>query len=127
MNLYKSKLEKANGAYLNAQGAIFEYETVVIPYFQLRSYTPDFWLKNNILIETKGWWKSSDRTKHHLVREQHPELDIRFVFQNANNKLSKKSSTTYADYCNRQGWKWAEGLIPLKWIYEDVKPLPLEQ
>ena len=127
MNHYKSKLEESFAADLTALGVEFVYETVEVPYYQLRTYTPDFWINNGILIETKGYWKSADRTKHKLVREQHPELDIRFIFQRANNKLSKKSNTTYADYCDRMGWKWAEGTIPRKWLLEPVKTLPLEK
>ena len=34
----------------------------------------------------------ADRKKHLLIKEQHPELDIRFVFSRAGNKLSSKSA-----------------------------------
>ena len=121
ITLYKSGLERSTARHLETLGQPFEYESVEIPYWQERTYTPDFWLPNGILVETKGWWKSADRTKHNLVRSQHPELDIRFVFQNARNKLARKSKTTYADYCSRKGWKWAEGRIPNSWLAEPVK------
>ena len=126
MSAYKSGLERSFARDLTALGVSFEYEAVDVPYWQERTYTPDFWLPNNILIETKGYWTSADRTKHKLVREQHPELDIRFVFQRASNRLSKKSKTSYADYCDRMGWKWAEMTIPRKWLMEPKKPLELE-
>jgi hypothetical protein len=78
----------------------------------------DFELPNGILIETKGRFKPADRTKHLLIKQQHPELDIRFVFSNSHNTLSKKSSTTYADWCDKHGFKWADKQIPRSWIDE---------
>lgn len=83
-----------------------------------RSYKPDFVLPNGIIIETKGRLTTDDRKKHLLVREQHPELDIRFVFQTANNYLRRGSPTTYADWCNKNGFKFAEKFIPQEWIDE---------
>ena len=40
-----------------------------------------FRLDNGIIIETKGAFNSADRKKHKLIKEQHPELDIRFMFE----------------------------------------------
>jgi hypothetical protein len=115
-NKYRSKLELRFAEDLTKHGIKFDYETMTIPYLKEHTYTPDFILPNGVIIETKGFWRSADRTKHKLIREQHPTLDIRFVFQNAKNKLAKKSKTTYAEYCDRKGWLWAEGLLPLKWL-----------
>ena len=53
------------------------------------------------------------------LKEQHPELDFRMVFQNANQKIKKGSKTSYADYCDKHGIKWANKLIPDEW-YEDI-------
>ena len=50
-------------------------------------YKPDFVLPNGIIIETKGQFLSSDRTKHKLIAKQNPLLDIRFVFSNPNTKI----------------------------------------
>jgi hypothetical protein len=116
VNKYRSGLELKFALDLEKNGIKFNYESIKIPYLKQHTYTPDFVLPNGIIIETKGRWVSSDRTKHKLVREQHPELDIRFIFQRAKNKLAKKSKTTYAEYCDRKGWLWAEGLLPLKWL-----------
>ena len=62
-----------------------------------------------------------DRKKHLLVKEQNPELDIRLVFQSAKSKLRKGSKTTYADYCDKHGIRWAEKIIPQAWIDEEKK------
>jgi len=42
-------------------------------------------------------------------------LDIRFVFLRASNKIYKGSKTTYAAWCERHGFEWAEGSIPTDW------------
>ena len=97
------------------------YETTVIDYIKpetSHTYTIDFRLRNGILIETKGRWVLEDRKKHLLIKKQHPELDIRFVFQSAKTKIRKGSKTTYADYCDKHGILWAEKEIPKNWLNE---------
>ena len=51
-----------------------------------------------------------------LIKKQYPELDIRFVFMNANNKIYKGSKTTYAMWANKHGFEWAEKNIPEEWL-----------
>jgi hypothetical protein len=89
---------------------------------KVKKYHPDFELPNGIIIEAKGWFKTADRTKHLCIKYQHPELDIRFVFNNPNAKLNKKSKTTYAMWCEKNGFKYAKGLVPRAWINEPPKP-----
>jgi len=85
-----------------------KYETITIPYIQpemKRKYTPDFILPNGIMIEVKGKFTREDRKKHLWIKEQHPELDIRFLFQACDNKIHKDSDTTYASWCDKYGFK----------------------
>lgn len=96
----------------------WEYEPIKIEYTIPSIYVPDIVFSNGMIVEIKGLFTASDRRKHLLIREQHPELDIRFVFQNPKNKIRKKSNTTYADWCDRHGFKWAKGEIPLHWLKE---------
>ena len=50
------------------------------------------------------------------VKKQHPELDIRFVFQNGNDKLTRaKRSVTYGQWATRHGFVWSSGFIPNSW------------
>ena len=51
-----------------------------------------------------------------LVKEQHPKVDIRFVFSNSKNKISKISKTTYAMWCKKYGFKYADKHIPKEWL-----------
>ena len=100
------------------------YEKTVITYTvpaRNSRYTVDWTLPNGILIESKGRWTTEDRKKHLLVKQQHPEMDIRIVFQSAKNKISKGSETTYADFCNKHGIIWAEKIIPDSWYTEAPK------
>lgn len=94
-----------------------EYEPDTIEYTITRKYTPDVKLPNGIYVEMKGRFKGEDRTKHRLVRAQHPELDIRIVFQK-NDRLYKGAKSTYTEWCDRQGIPWAIGEIPKEWIDE---------
>jgi predicted nuclease of restriction endonuclease-like RecB superfamily len=88
-----------------------------------KSYTPDFYIKEgDFYVETKGRFFSQDRTKHLLIKEQHPEIDIRFVFLNAKNRLDKRSRTTYAQWCEKNGFLYAEKRMPGEWMMVKMKP-----
>ena len=116
---YRSGFEHKIADQLTENKNKFEYETTVIKYTKPEThhtYTIDFTLPNGILIETKGRWVLEDRKKHLLIKAQHPELDIRIVFQNPNGKIRKGSKTTYADFCNKHGIEWAEKTIPADWL-----------
>ena len=118
---YRSRLERDIADDLTGKDINFGYEPCRIKYVSARSYVPDFILPNGILVEAKGWFQSSDRSKHLRIKEQHPDLDIRFVFLNAKQKLSRQSKTSYGDWCDRYGFKWNEKVIPKEWIYESAK------
>jgi hypothetical protein len=117
---YRSGLEDRVGEQLKSLGVEAEYETVKIKYRldELKTYTPDWKLPNGIIVETKGRFVAEDRKKHLLVKEQHPNHDIRFVFQNSAAKINKGSKTSYADWCIRNGFKYADKLIPESWVKE---------
>jgi hypothetical protein len=118
-NGYRSGLEDDISEQLKALSVPFEYEQLKIKYqVPVKTYTPDFRLPNGIIIESKGRFLGVDRTKHLLVREQHPHLDIRFVFSNSKSKIGKGSKTSCADWCIKNGFMYADKLIPEQWIEE---------
>jgi hypothetical protein len=127
---YRSSLEKSIGEALEAQGTPFEYESFGVPYEPIKKvllYKPDFILPNGIVVEAKGYFLSKDRQKHKAVLQQYPDLDLRFLFPRPDNKLAKGSATTYADWCNDLGIKWAQGkVIPQSWLDEPPNPKSLE-
>lgn len=123
---YRSGLEESVSKDLEALSVPFEYEKYKIKYKipeKEHTYTPDFKLPNNIFIETKGVFTPEDRQKHLLIKEQHPEIDIRFVFQNPGTKLNKRSKTTYADWCKKHGFQYAAKTIPRIWLKEPRRDL----
>ena len=118
---YRSGLEETIDIQLKQNNVDGEYEKHKVLYIKPvthHEYTPDFRLPNGIFIETKGRFVLEDRKKHLLIKEQHPELDILFVFQNSKAKLRNGSKTTYADWCRKYGFLFNDKTIPLEWLEE---------
>ena len=116
---FRSGFENDVYKQIERKGEQPRYETFKISYIipeSKHTYTPDFILDNGIIIETKGRFVTSDRKKHLLIKKQHPELDIRFLFQNAKAKINKGSKTTYADWCEKHGFLYADKNIPNEWF-----------
>lgn len=121
---FRSGLEERVANQLSSHEVKYTYEEKKVKYIipeTVHYYTPDFVLENGIIIETKGRFVLEDRKKHLYIRKQHPELDIRFVFTNPLAKIRKGSKTTYADWCEKNGFKYAKGLIPKEWLEEEEK------
>lgn len=121
---YRSGLEVSFARFLEENNIPFKYEDIKIQYVQpqkTRIYKPDFVI-GTIILETKGRLDSADRQKHLWIKEQHPELDIRFVFYDETAKLSKRSKTTYAQWCEKFGFKYCTFRtgIPEEW-QKDLK------
>ena len=119
---FRSGLEISISEELDANKVKYQYEKVKLTYVKpqkAHTFTPDFNLEaDNILIETKGLFTSADRQKMRLVKEQHPEKDIRIIFSNSRSRISKKSKTTYAMWCEKYKFKYADKHIPLEWLNE---------
>ncbi len=117
---YRSKLEQTVANTLEKQGITYLYEAEKYDYVTRSRYTPDFFLKNGVILEVKGFFAPSDRRKMIAVKEQHPELDIRLVFQR-NNTLTKKSKTTYGAWAEKHGFLWCIWPhIPTDWLQNEV-------
>lgn len=117
----RSGLEDTICKELTELGVDYKYEELKLKYTQpskVRTYTPDIELPNGIIVEIKGRWVAADRQKIAMVKEQHPDLDLRMVFSNSKAKISKASKTTYAIYCDKIGIPYADKHIPLEWINE---------
>ena len=81
---YKSRFERRFASDLKQRRIVFDYEKHKFPYQpKIKTYTPDFYMPEfDLFVETKGFFNVSDRVKHLLIKEQHPDIDIRFVFMN---------------------------------------------
>jgi len=125
---YRSGLESDIADYLKDKQNQVRYERLKIEWEDLRyrTYTPDFILDNGIIIETKGIFDTEDRRKHLAIREQHPELDIRFVFSNSKAKLYKGAKSRYCEWCDKHEFKWEHRIIPEAWLKEKGKPIKVK-
>lgn len=119
-NGYRSGLEDDIAKDLKDRGVNFEYERLKVQWQLLenKTYTPDFKLPNGIIIESKGRFVQADRKKHLVIQDQHPFLDIRFVFSNSRSKLYKGAKSTYGDWCNKHGFLYADKRIPDEWLVQ---------
>lgn len=100
------------------------YEPDVLPYKipeSLHKYKPDFRITDTMYIEAKGKFVAADRQKMLLVKEQHPNLKICILFQNAFEKIRKGSKTTYAMWCDKHGIEWSHKIIKKEWINEVIR------
>jgi len=120
---YRSKFELFLARKLIQNKVKFEYEKKKIMYIpKVRTYTPDFYIPaTDIYIEAIVEFDKADRVKMALIKEQHKDLDIRMVFMNARNKIYKGSKTTYADWCLKHNYRWAEKVIPMEWLRNEKR------
>lgn len=115
---YRSKLEVQVAALLENVEAL--YEPIRIPY-QISAtahYKPDWILPEQaIVLEAKGEFKTSDRQKMLLVKQQYPDLDIRLVFGRSATRIGSRSKTTYKMWCARNGFPCCDvRSIPPSWL-----------
>lgn len=97
------------------------FESIKLPYVQPATnhkYTPDFPVTPTLIIETKGRFLPDDRAKHLLLKAQHPDIEVRFVFSRSASPIYKGSPTTYAMWCEKHGFKYADKRIPAAWLEE---------
>ena len=114
---FRSGLEEKIADLFSNLGVIYEYEPIRIDYTLKCQYCPDFVLPNGVHIEAKGLWESADRRKILQVKKEHPDLDLRMVFQSPSNKIYKGSKTTYSMFCEKHNIPWAAfHSIPIEWL-----------
>ena len=115
---FRSRFEFEFAQYLAKSKIKYEYEKDKFRYIvPIKSYTPDFYLMDyGFYLELKGNLDVTDRVKHLLVKEQNSSLDVRFIFPNSKKKIYKGSKTTYATWCDRHGFLYADDRIPNIWL-----------
>jgi hypothetical protein len=135
---YRSGLEEDTERNLSERAVPHSYESGALAFIQpekKRTYTADFFIPplpkgtdvkdfKGVIIETKGRFLPEDREKHLLIKKQHPNLDIRFVFSNPNTPIRKGSKTTLAHWCDKYGFPWAKKVVPASWIVEALSRNP---
>lgn len=131
MSKYRSGYEERIAAAFDRRRIHFTYESTTLKYesppipAKKRRYTPDFIFEtkagHKIYVEAKGYLKADDRKKMVLVKQDNPDLDIRFLFMVGSRPLISKKrrgtrkdgspyqSTTYGGWAEKEGFPWAEG------------------
>lgn len=113
----KSGFERQIVANLTMRKVRFTYEELTLPYTLHGEYHPDFVLKDSgIIVEAKGFLDRDSKRKMIAVKQQHPDLDIRFLFQQADKKM-QGSKKTHGEWATKNGFKFAEGEIPDEWLH----------
>jgi hypothetical protein len=125
----KSLMSKLKGTFeervignLESRGVQYQYEPHTVPYTVERKYIPDLYISGKY-VECKGYFRQDAQRKMKAVKSQHPDLDIRFLFQRGDSPIqgAKKrkdgSKMTCGEWADRNGFVWAEGeTIPEDWI-----------
>lgn len=93
-----------------ALGSGYAYEPIKLPYVIEATYCPDFVdVANKRIVEAKGLFDAADRRKLLAVKSGHPDWTIEIWFANPKTTLSKSSKTTYANWCEKNGFLWKQG------------------
>ena len=117
MSKFRSRLEERLAKWLDQNNLSYDYETVKLNYTVQAVYKPDFILPNGVMLEAKGYFRPEDRRKMLCIKKQHPDLDIRLVFQAPNNTITKQSKTTYSMWAEKHGFLWCPSYnIPIEWF-----------
>lgn len=132
----RSNFERVCASELLLMGVDFDYESIELEFHsrvrggecedcgstsvhKVRWYTPDFVIeKKKVIIEAKGKFTSENRSKMLDVIRDHPEWDIRMWFM-YDNKLTKKSTIRYSDWCERHNITYHCGKEAPPW--DDLK------
>ena len=116
---FRSGLEQRIADNLAKRKCEYEYEPMSVAYFVEYKYKPDFVLPNGVIVEAKGYFRYKEQRMHRSIKEQHPELDIRFVFSNVNSRV-QGSRLTCANWCKKHNFLYSEEIVPHEWT-KDVK------
>jgi hypothetical protein len=112
MPSFKSKLEEKVWSVLKKNFPTVKYEPQRFKFIQPeveRTYIPDFKTgRSNIFIEAKGKLDLETRKKMVWFRDSNPTIRIIFLFMNPDNKITKRSKTTYAMWATDNGFEWLD-------------------
>lgn len=116
--VYKSGLEKLFAELLFKHGVQAKYEARRFEFVRMAHYLPDWEINPTLYIETKGYFSPRNRADLLSFREQHPGVEIFLVFSQPNNRLTAKSKTTYAEWCQRHKFRWSSIKDFPKYLWE---------
>ena len=105
---FRSEFERDVATQLQPLG--FSYEPFQVDYIIERKYTPDFVYEKNgrtYLIECKGYFRAGDTQKYRAVARSIPwTYELIFVLMKPNQKVSKSTKLTMAEWCDKYNILW---------------------
>lgn len=105
----RSKLELKFEEILKENNVEYDYEVTKIQYIipeSKHTYTVDWTIGNGTLLETKGYLSDHrERNKYILIKQQQPDIDLRFVFDNEN-KLCGGTKMTHGKWAEKAGFQY---------------------
>jgi hypothetical protein len=105
---FRSEFERDVATQLQPFG--FSYEPFQVDYIIPRKYTPDFVYEKNgrtYLIECKGYFRAGDTQKYRAVARSIPwTYELIFVLMKPNQKVSKSTKLTMAEWCDKHNILW---------------------
>ena len=115
---HRSGLETKVEEALQKQGLTLSYEKESFVYYRKGRYTPDFTIdgEHPFHIEVKGYWFPADRSKVLAAIVANPDMRLLVALQRPFMTISKKSKTTYAAWCTKNGIPWSTIPIPENFI-----------
>ena len=112
----RSRLEENIAEEFDKMGIEYTYERDKLKYVIEAQYIPDFKV-GDVYLEAKGYFPPDQRRKMKAVKKANPDLDIRIIFQNPLNTISKRSKTSYAMWAEKNGFPWCTHYaIPTSWL-----------
>lgn len=107
--MVRSRLEIDVVRILSETNIPWEYEKSKLKYSipeSQHTYIVDFTV-GNLLLEGKGRLEDyAERKKYELIKEQHPEIDLRFIFADPDKIVGGTKKTTHKDWATKVGFQW---------------------
>ena len=123
MSMFKSKLEEQVWKILKDRFPSTKYEPDKFNYTQPakeRKYIPDFKTgRKKIYLEAKGKLDLDTRQKMVWFKQDNPDVTVIFLFMNPDNKITKRSKTTYWMWAEANGFPWLD--FRKDWLSDYIK------
>lgn len=118
----RSKLEQTVANTLYKFKANYTYENIKITFSAPYTTCVDFYVQKKdetyMCIEAKGYFRKGETKKYKYLRLAEPDLDFRFIFEDADKPVRKGAKLNHGQWAEKHGYKWADKEFPKEWLKE---------
>lgn len=111
---YGKRFEKSILDSLTSLNVEYKFEGIKLSYTIAAQYKPDVVLDNGVIIEIKTYLPYEEQRKLRAVKESHPDLDLRLLFEKPDKKLPN-SKLTHGEWATKYNFIWAGPNVPEEW------------